>query len=122
MRFSAIYAILVGVLMMGQWSLSLARGQVPEVETAPIRIAAHLVAEFLTAVALIVGGVGMLGHVAWGSPLTLVALGMLIYTLIASPGYFGQRGEWPMVILFGVLLVLALISALSVLRSVLRGR
>jgi len=56
MRFAAIYSIVVGLLMIGQWGVSLATKQVPELETEPIRIAFHLVAETLTAFALIVDG------------------------------------------------------------------
>ena len=41
----------------------------------------------------------------------LVALGMLLYTVIVSPGYFAQRGEWPLVAMFGVLLLSALVFA-----------
>jgi hypothetical protein len=40
----------------------------------------------------------------------LVAVGMLLYSMIVSPGYFAQRGEWPLVGVFAVLLLLALLS------------
>jgi hypothetical protein len=120
MRLVAVYAVLVGVLMIGQWGLSLTTGQVPELETEPLRIAAHLGGEATTAITLIVGGGGLLARAAWASRLTLVALGMLIYTVIVSPGYFAQRGEWPMVILFSVLLILSIASALAVARPVQR--
>jgi hypothetical protein len=38
--------------------------------------------------------------------LGLLAAGMLAYTLIVSPGYFAQLGQWPLVGMFAVLLVL----------------
>jgi len=33
---------------------------------------------------------------------------MLLYTLIVSPGYFAQKGQWAFVGMFAVILVLAL--------------
>ncbi len=96
--------------MIGQWVFSLVRKQVPELETEPIRIRFHLAAEFTTAIALLVGGSGLLADSSWGVHVYLVSMGMLLYTVIVSPGYFAQRGEWPMVGMFAVLLILALIS------------
>jgi hypothetical protein len=110
MVFASIYAIVVGLGMIGQWSTSLVSRKVPELKTEPIRIAFHLAGEFLTAVALIVAGVGLIAGSAWGQTAYLVATGMLLYTVIVSPGYFAQRREWPMVIMFVVLFILALVS------------
>ncbi|UCH61607.1 MAG: hypothetical protein JSU77_07245 [Fidelibacterota bacterium] len=115
MRFAAVYVIIVGMFMTGWWTFILAIGQVPELETEPIRLAFHLAAEFLTAILLIVGGILLLRNSRRGTQLTLLALGMLLYTVIASPGYFGQQGQWPMVILFIVLLALAVGSVAAVL-------
>jgi hypothetical protein len=110
MTFSALYALIVGVLMIGQWVFFLATDQVPEIKTEPIRIRFHIAAEFLTAIALIVGGVGLLTSQSFGVPLYLISMGMLLYTVVVSPGYFAQKGEWPFVGMFAVVLVLALVS------------
>jgi hypothetical protein len=114
MTFSSLYAILVGVGMIGQWSFSLATKRVPELKTEPFRIAFHLAGEFLTAFALIAGGLGLLTNTPWGRPTYLVSVGMLLYTVIVSPGYFAQKREWPMVVMFAILFVLALISLVLV--------
>ena len=114
MTFASLYAILVGIGMIGQWSVSLATKRVPELKTEPLRIAFHLAGEFLTAIALIVGGLGLLTNTPWGRPIYLVAVGMLLYTVIVSPGYFAQKREWPMVVMFAVLFVLALVSLILV--------
>lgn len=87
------------------------------VETAPTALTFHLVAEAATAFALIVGGIAALRSAAWATTLPLVANGMLIYTVIVSPGYFAQRGQWPLVAMFAVLLVLALFSIRSLHRQ-----
>jgi hypothetical protein len=110
MTFAALYAILIGVFMIGYWVLSLAKKQVPELETEPIRILFHIAAEFVTAIALVVGGIGLLTNSSWGLQVYQVSMGMLLYTVIVSPGYFAQKREWPMIGVFAVIFILALIS------------
>jgi hypothetical protein len=110
-RLAGWYGVGAGVLILGQWSFFLLAGQVPELETEPIRIGFHLAAELATALALIAAGWAVLRSRAWGRPALLLALGMLIYTVVVSPGYFAQRGEWLPLGLFGLLLALALVCA-----------
>jgi hypothetical protein len=52
MFFAAFYGIVVGLLMMGWWIYSFARGQIPELRTEPIRLYFHVAAELLTALLL----------------------------------------------------------------------
>jgi len=115
MTFPAIFSIIAGVGMIAQWALSFFSKQIPELETERIRILFHIAAELITAAMLIVGGAGLLGNWDWGVPVYLVAIGMLLYTAIVSPGYFAQKGQWTWVGIFGVLIVLALASVIVVL-------
>ena len=117
MIFPAIYAIVAGILMFAQWGFLLAKGRVPELQTAPAEIATHLAAEFLTALALILAGLGLLLTTAWSVPLALFAFGMVIYALINSSGYFVQRRDWPPVVMFAILLLLTFVSTLIVIRT-----
>jgi hypothetical protein len=39
---------------------------------------------------------------------------MLLYTVIVSPGYFAEKGQWAFVAMFAVLLLLALLSIVLV--------
>ena len=110
MNFPAIFAIVVGVGMIGQWVVSYFSKQIPELQTEPIRILFHLTAELTTALTLIVSGVGLLGGWTWGVPTYLVATGMLLYTAIVSPGYFAQKGQWGWLVMFGVIILLALVN------------
>jgi hypothetical protein len=107
MIFAGIFAVAVGLLMIGQWAFSLATGRVPELQTAPLSIGFHLAAEILTALALILSGLAILKKITWGRTLFLVAGGMVLYSVINSPGYFAQRGQWIAVGTFAVLFVLA---------------
>jgi hypothetical protein len=117
MRFVGWFGVIVGLMMLAQWTFFLAAGQVPEIQSEPFRIVFHLMAEALTALALIVSGAGLLRGRAWARHLALLALGMLIYTVIQSPGYFAQQGVWALVAMFAVLLVLALVSVRRVVQE-----
>ena len=105
MRYSSWYAIIVGILIFAQWTVSFATGGVVEVQTEPIRIAFHLIGEFLTAIVLVSGGIATLTRQRHGRSVLLLGLGMLSYTLIVSPGYFAQLNRWLMVALFEVLML-----------------
>ena len=113
MKFAGIFALVVGLFMVGQWTASLITGNVPELATAPLTIGFHLAAEILTALALILAGLAILKKLRWGRTLFLVAGGMTLYSIINSPGYFAQRGQWPVVALFGALFFAAVFALMS---------
>ena len=115
MTFPAIFAIVVGLGMIGQWTASFIKRQIPELKTEPIRIWFHIVAEMTTAVCLIGAGTGLFIQSNWSIPLYLVASGMLFYTAIVSPGYFVQKGQWGWLVMFGVVIVLGMFSLFLVL-------
>lgn len=118
MAFAGWYGIAIGLLMLGQWGFFLASGSVPEVRTAPVALGFHLAAEAGTALLLIAAGVGLLRKQAWGRIGMLVALGMLLYTAIVSPGYFAQKGVWALVVMFGVIIIGALLAIRELLQPV----
>ena len=89
------------------WGFLLATGQVIELQSSPIETAFLLAAEFLTAFALILGGVGLLTGQSWGLRADLAALGMLLYCAVFSIGVFGQQGNFPATGFFCVIAALA---------------
>lgn len=113
----ARYAILVGSLMIAQWTISILSGGVPEFQTEPWRIGFHLAAEFSTALLLVMGGVATLKSLTWGKQILLVSLGMVIYSEIVSPGYFAQQSQWAFVAMFAALLFGATWSAMVVVKQ-----
>ena len=115
MTFPSIFAIVVGIGMIGMWGVSYFTKQIPELESEPIRIKFHLVAEFATALLLVFGGIGLFINQDWAISVYLIAMGMLFYTVIVSPGYFAQKGQWTYVVMFAVILILAVISLLILL-------
>ena len=114
MVFASVFALIAGAGMIGQWLSFLATGNVPELETEPLRIRFHLAAEFATAIALLVGGIALLTGQAGADWFYLLAMGMLLYTVIVSPGYFAGRGQWAFVGMFALVLLLALVSIVLV--------
>lgn len=116
-RKAAWYGIVVGILMIVQWTFSILAGGVPEFQTEQWRIGFHLAAEFSTALLLILGGSAVLRSAAWGRDLLLVGLGMVIYSEVASPGYFAQLGQWPMVWMFVALLAGAVWSVVLLVKQ-----
>lgn len=118
MKFSGWYSILVGILMIGQWGFFLVAGQVPELQTEPVRIAFHLAAELITAVALVLSGYLLLKKTSLSKHLALVSAGMLLYTTIVSPGYFAQSGDWPIVIMFALLICSNLYNIYLLLKKI----
>ncbi|PKL66339.1 MAG: hypothetical protein CVV28_11225 [Methanobacteriales archaeon HGW-Methanobacteriales-1] len=113
----AIYSLFIGILMIGMWSMFILTGQVPEIAIKPAEIMLHLLAEFITAVLLIGGGIGLLKKIKVGYNLNLVALGMLLYTLIVSPGYYLQKGDLVFIGVFVLLFISTLVFLIISLKK-----
>lgn len=115
---TAAYSIAIGIMMIAMWSVFALTDQIPEFDERPKEIAFHLAAEFLTASALLLGGTGLALRRVWGFGMNMAALGMLAYTVVVSPGYYAQTGDYAFVGMFAVLMVMTL--ALMVLSIVKR--
>lgn len=114
----AIYALVVGILMVCMWVFFIVSGNVHEFESKPWEIICHLIAEFATAILLIAAAVVEFKKIRLGKPLLLAGFGMLLYTVIVSPGYYAQRGEIPFVLMFFVLAILTIISICFITSSI----
>lgn len=82
--------------------------QIPEFESSPPEVSFHLAAEMTTSFALVLGGAAIAIRKQLGYPVNMVGLGMLAYTVIVSPGYYAESGEFAFVVMFGVLMLLTL--------------
>ncbi|MFX1503531.1 MAG: hypothetical protein ACFFDH_21390, partial [Promethearchaeota archaeon] len=109
---ASIYAIIIGIAMLFMWFLLLLKREVPELNTKPTQIFFHLVAEFMTSVVLIIGGIGLVMNQPWGVPIFFIAIGMAIYSTVNAAGFYGQLKDWPM---FITLMVFTFISFLIVI-------
>ena len=106
---ASIYIILIGIAMLCMWFFLLMKREVPDLKTKPTQIFFHLIAEFLTSIMLIIGGIGYLTDQSWGVAIFFIAVGMTIYSTINAAGFYGQLKDWPM---FITLIVFTFISLL----------
>lgn len=116
-KFVSVYALLMGLCMMLMWTFFLFSGSVPELDSRPIEILFHLFAEFSTAIVLIISAILSLKSKPISRSLLLVALGMLLYTLMVSPGYYTQLNNWGFVGMFSIFLVLGIIAIVELIRT-----
>ncbi len=115
-RWVAYYSILMGVLQIGTWVILYFLGVVKNYYVEkPFETIFLLIAEFLTAIAMIIGGSGTLGEQRWGIPVNLAALGMMLYCAIYSFGSFGQTGNIPAAAWFAILTLTALAAIVGLL-------
>ena len=103
---SASYSIFIGIAIFSIWSVFALMNQIPELKTESIEIIYHLIAEFLTAILLIISGIGLVKRKKWSFHLFLISLGMLFYTTIVSAGYYADSSDLIMVIMFSFLQIL----------------
>ena len=109
LKVSGIFQIVVGSGMIGIWIVSFLKGTVPEIQTEPMRISMHFLAEMATATLLLVSGFTILLRKRLRETLFHISFGALFYTLIVSPGYFAQHDQWGTVTLFLVLLIISVL-------------
>ena len=90
------------------WALDIRNGALRRPDRSSGEIALHLAAEMVTALLLAMGGLVL----ARSGPrwLALVGLGMLLYTVIQSPGYFLARHERAPVVMFAALAALTVVA------------
>jgi hypothetical protein len=110
---AAVYAIAVGVVMVAWWALDLRQGAWDRGDRTRGEMATHLTAEFLAAAWLIVAGTAVLSVGEGAVPFLVAGLGMLLYTVINSVGYFLARRELAAVVMFTGLILLT-VAALAV--------
>lgn len=113
LKIAGIFQVLTGVGILGIWVTNMLGGKIPELQTEPIRIAMHLLAEFFTGTLLLVSGLFILLKKKKSSALFYLSFGALFYTLIASPGYFVQKEQWGESAMFLVLLALSVAVLLA---------
>ena len=105
----SVYSITMGVAMLTLWSICWAIGAIPEMMSKPWEIAMHLTAEFTTAGMLIISGVGLWHNAHWATRVNVFASGMLVYSLIQSPGYYLQKNAMIFVLMFAVCFLITVV-------------
>lgn len=91
--------------MIAFWTYATSKDIIPQ-EEKPWGIVFHLFSEFTTAVLLIISGVARLLNFDWAKSISLLAFGMLLYIVIYSPGYYLQKKNKSMALMFLVLIIM----------------
>jgi len=106
---SGIYATLLGIGIIGLWTMLVLTKQVPELTSEPVAIKFHITAEITMGILSLVSGILLLAGLSWAPYLFILAMGLVIYAVINSSGYYGQRKQWLFVIMFGIILITSVI-------------
>lgn len=91
------------------WSMFYITDSIPELKDEPYRITMHILAEIVTGVVLIIGALGLIKNYRWRHYVYPFSMGMLMYTLIVSPGYYIQKDVIAFVVMFAVLFLITII-------------
>jgi len=102
---SGIYAIIIGIGVLGLWTMLLLTKQVPEFKTEPVAIVFHLTAEITMGILSLVSGIFLLIGFSWAPYFFILAMGLVIYAVVNAAGYYGQKKQWAFVIMFGIILI-----------------
>ncbi|QVK17927.1 hypothetical protein KHQ81_14035 [Mycoplasmatota bacterium] len=116
-KVASIYAIFMGISMIGMWIVFYLSSSIPEINTKPVELGMHVLAEILTAIVLILAGIMMWLRKKRAKTIYFLASGMLLYTLIMSPGYFLQKKEIGFTIMFASFLIILIIIIISLIKE-----
>jgi hypothetical protein len=102
---SGIYSLVIGIGIIGLWLMLILTKQVPEIQTEPIAIGFHIVVENIMGILALVSGIILLIDLACSPILFVLLSGLVIYAVINSAGYYGQKKQWLFVGMFGAILI-----------------
>ncbi|MHA1931683.1 MAG: hypothetical protein ACW96X_04030 [Promethearchaeota archaeon] len=102
---SGIYAIVIGIGILGLWLMLYITKQIPELKTEPVAIAFHITAECIMGILSLLSGIFLLSGFSCAPYFFILAMGLITYAVINSAGYYGQKKQWSMVIMFGLVLI-----------------
>ena len=118
LRIVAYYSIFIGISVIAMWIMILLTENPAEGKT---ELSFHIFSEFLMALLCLVSGILLLKNKPKGRLLNILGLGMVIYSVINAAGYYGEKSETLMMIMFIVLLILTIIATLLSLDSKFQG-
>ncbi len=108
------YSLFLGFSVLIMWVMILKGGEVTEGKT---EMTFHLVSEFLMALLCILSGLYLLGGQRKWMKVNMLAHAMVIYSVLNAAGYYGQKEELAMMLMFLVLFLLSLASVIILTKS-----
>lgn len=113
-KAAAFYSIFIGISVMGMWCMILLSNGTTE---GLIEIFFHLFSEFLMAVLLLLGGIGLLKERNYGKTVFFISNGMLVYSVLNAAGHYGQRGSF---IMTGMFMLFFITSSVFLILSIVK--
>lgn len=108
-QLAIYYSIFMGFSIIIIWIYFISSGDYTNYLGVNLEFISHLIAEFTTAILLIISGILLIKNRSRAIYLLFLSIGMLIYTLILALGYFIEIQIYSFAIMFGTF---ALLSAL----------
>lgn len=106
-KILGLYSIAVGIAVLLMWAIMLSFRQLPE---GKIELTFHLASEFLMAAMCLLGGLLLLNKKPAAKTINTLGLGLLLYSVLNASGYYAERNEFSMVVMFSVLTVMTAIA------------
>jgi hypothetical protein len=107
------YSIFIGIAVISMWIMILLNQEIPEGRT---EMSYHLFSEFLMAILCILSGVLWLSDRRAGKTLNNLGLGMVMYSVLNAAGYYGERANMSMMVMFSIIFVLTTFAVILNLR------
>jgi hypothetical protein len=108
------YTIALGFSVIFLWTFIL---KPSSQEEGKLEMGFHLMSEFLMACFCIVGGIKLLLKHKESPLVIMLSHGMVVYSTANAAGYYGERGLWPMTLMFLALFSLSLVIISIYLRT-----
>ncbi|MCG3215895.1 MAG: hypothetical protein KAS63_04230 [Candidatus Heimdallarchaeota archaeon] len=108
---SGAFSLLVGISILLFWLVLIILKKSNEYIEKPFERTFHIIAEIITALFAIVGGIVILTEQIWRFHYFFFAMGLVIYAITNAIGIYGQKKFWILV----SILMIALITTASIL-------
>ena len=101
------YSIFLAITITGYWIMTLSFASYSE---GKIEIAFHVFSEILMAFICLLSGILLLKKNKHARNLSIIGFSMILYSVLNAAGYFGERNELSLTIVFIALFVLTSIA------------
>lgn len=116
-KYIGIFFLITGLSIIGLWIMLFITNQIPELQTNKVEILFHITIELIMAIFSIYTGFTIIKKHTFYKQMTMFTSGMLIYSIINSSGYYLNLINYPMLILFAIILVLVILSDYIILKT-----
>ncbi|MFB6319499.1 hypothetical protein [Saccharicrinis sp. FJH54] len=115
-KIIGIYSVFLGVSIIAMWTMILSTDGTTEGNT---EITFHLASEFTMALLCVIGGIMLLKSMRHSKEISILGHGMVLYSVINAAGYYGERGDLHINVMFLTILSLSTVTLfISIKKSI----